>query len=160
MKQIIIFFLFIIFSSCSSHRTIQQEKIKEKIEIDSTFHHVLTNKNIEIEWIYSDDTTTVPYQPERNDTAAKPRMKYTPHKIPRCGKIRIHISNDSISTKGKVETTTKIKAKTKKKEPAKVLKQKKAKKRYNFIYVILIGFCVKFLWDNKNTFKKIWRIIK
>lgn len=160
MTQIIIFFLFFLFSSCASHRTIQQEKIKEKVTIDSTFQHVLTNKNIEIEWIFDDDSTTVPYQPGINDTAAKPRKKYTPQKIPRCGNIRIHISNDSISTKGKVEATTKIKAKTKKKEPAKVLKPKKAKKRFNFIYVILIGFCVKFLWDNKNTFKKIWRIIK
>lgn len=160
MKQIIIFFLFLIFSSCASHRTIQQEQIKEKISIDSTFQHVLTNKNIEIEWVFSDDTATVSYQQGRNDTAAKQRQKYSPQKIPRYGKIRIHISNDSISTKGKVEATTKNKAKTKKKEPAKVLKQKKAKKRYNFIYVILIGFCVKFLWDNKNTFKKIWRIIK
>lgn len=160
MKQIIIFFLFLIFSSCASHRTIQQEKIREKITIDSTFQHVLANKNIEIEWIFSDDTATVPYQPGTNDTAAKHRKKYSPQKIPRYGKIRIHMSNDSISTKGKVEATTKIKAKIKKKEPAKVLKQKKAKKRYNIIYVILIGFCVKFLWDNKNTFKKIWRIIK
>ena len=160
MKQIIIFSLFFIFSSCASHRTIQQEKIKEKVTIDSTFQHVLTNKKIEIEWIYSDDTTTVPYQHEINDTAAKPQKKYSPQKIPRYGKIRIHISNDSVSAKGKVEATAKIKAKTKKKEPAKVLKPKKAKKRFNFIYVILIGFCVKFLWDNKNTFKKIWRIIK
>lgn len=160
MKQIIIFFLFIFFSSCASHRTIQKEQIKEKVTIDSTFQHVLTNKNIEIEWIFSDDSTTVPYQPETNDTAAKPRKKYSPQKIPRYGKIRIHISNDSVSAKGKVETTTKTKAKIKQKEPAKVLKQKKAKNRFNFIYVILIGFCVKFLWDNKNTFKKIWRIIK
>lgn len=160
MKQIIIFFLFFHFSSCASHRTIQQEKIKEKVTIDSTFQHVLTNKNIEIEWIFDDDSTTVPYQPGINNTAAKPRKKYTPQKIPRCGKIRIHITNDSISTKGNVEATTKNKTKIKKKEPAKVLKPKKAKKRFNFIYVILIGFCVKFLWDNKNTFKKIWRIIK
>lgn len=160
MKQIFILFLFFLISSCASHRTVQQEKVKEKISIDSTFNHVLTNKNIEIEWIYSDDTATVPYQPEINDTAAKPQKKYSPQKIPRYGKIRIHISNDSVSTKGKVEATAKIKAKTKKKEPAKVLKPKKAKKRFNFIYVILIGFCVKFLWDNKNTFKKIWRIIK
>ena len=160
MKQIIIFLLFIIFSSCASHRTIQQEKIKEKVTIDSTFKHVLTNKNIEIEWIFTDDTTSIPFFPGKNDTAAKPGRKYTPQKIPRQGKIRIHISNDSISTKGKVEATTKNKTKIKKKEPAKVLNQKKAKKRYNFVYVILIGFCVKFLWDNKNTFKKIWRIIK
>ena len=166
MKQIIIFFLFLIFSSCASHRTIQQEKIREKVKIDSTFQHVLTNKNIEIEWIFSDDSTTVPYQPGRNNTAAKPRKKYTPQKIPRFGKIRIHISNDSITAKGKVEAATKIKAKTKKKtkikkkEPSKVLKPKKAKSRFNFIYVILIGFCVKFLWDNKNTFQKLRRIIK
>ena len=160
MKQIIIFFLFIIFSSCASHRTIQKEQIKEKVSIDSTFHHVLTNKNIEIEWIFSGDTTTVPYQPGRYDTETKPLKKYTPQKIPRYGKIRIHISEDTISSQGKVKADTKIKAKTKKKEPAKVLKPKKAKSRFNFIYVILIGFCVKFLWDNKNIFKKIWSIIK
>lgn len=160
MKQIIIFFLFVLFSSCASHRTIQQEKIKEKVTVDSTFHHVLTNKNIEIEWIFSDDTATVPDQPGMYDTAANPRKKYTPQKIPRYGKIRIHISEDTISSQGKVKATNKIKAKTKKKEPAKVLKQKKAKNRFNFVYVIIIGFCVKFLWDNKNTFKKIWRIMK
>ena len=160
MKQIIFIFLFILFSSCASHRTIQKEQIKEKVSIDSTFHHVLTNKNIEIEWIYSGDTSTVPYQPGTNDTAAKPLKKYTTQKIPRYGRIRIHISEDTISSQGKVKADTKIKAKTKKKEPAKVLKPKKAKSRFNFIYVILIGFCVKFLWDNKNTFKKIWRIIK
>lgn len=160
MKQIIIFFLFLIFSSCASHRTIQKEQIKENVSIDSTFKHVLTNKNIEIEWIFSDDTTTVPFAAGKNDTAAKPHQKYTPQKIPRYGKIRIHISSDSISTKGKVEATTKIKAKNKKKEPTKVLKPQKAKNRFNFVYVILIAFCVKFLWDNKNTFKKIWRIIK
>ena len=160
MKQIFILFLFFLFSSCASHRTVQQEKVKEKISIDSTFNHVLTNKNIEIEWIFTDDTTAIPFQPGRNDTATKPRQKYSPQKIPRYGKIRIHISKDSISTKGKVEATTKNKAKTKKKEPAKVLKPQKAKNRFNFVYVILIGFCVKFLWDNKNTFKKIWKIIK
>ena len=160
MKQIIIFFLFLIFSSCASHRAIQKKQIKEKVSIDSTFQHVLTNKDIEIEWIYSDDTTAVPYLPGANDTAAKPLKKYTPQKIPRYGKIRIHISKDTISSQGKVKADTKIKAKTKKKEPAKVLKPKKAKNHFNFIYVILIGFCVKFLWDNKNTFKKIWRIIK
>lgn len=160
MKQIIIFFLFLIFSSCASHRTILKEQIKEKVSIDSTFQHVLTHKDIEIEWIYSDDTTAVPYLPGRNDTAAKPGRKYTHQKIPRCGKIRIHISNDSISSQGKVKANNKIKAKTKKKEPAKVLKPKKTKNRFSFVYVIIIGFCVKFLWDNKNSFKKIWRIIK
>lgn len=160
MKQILIFFLFLIFSSCASHRTIKKEQIKEKVSIDSTFQHILTNKDIEIEWIYSEDTTAVPYLPGANDTAAKPSRKYTHQKIPRCGKIRIHISNDSISSQGKVKANNKIKAKTKKKEPAKVLKPKKAKSHLSFIYVILIGFCVKFLWDNKNSFKKIWKIIK
>ena len=160
MKQIIIFFLFLIFSSCASHRTIQKEQIKEKVSIDSTFQHVLTNKNIEIEWIFPNDTTAVPYLPGRNDMAAKPGRKYTHQKIPRCGKIRIHISNDSISSQGKVKANNKIKAKTKKKEPAKVLKPKKTKNHFSFVYVIIIGFCVKFLWDNKNFFIKIWRIIK
>ena len=160
MKQIIIFFLFFLFSSCASHRTIQQEKIKEKVSIDSTFQHVLTNKNIEIEWIFTDNTTAIPFVPGKNDTAAKPGRKYTPQKIPKYGKIRIHITNDTIKSQGKVKAATKIKAKTKKKEPAKVLKPKKAKNRFNFVYVILIGFCVKFLWDRKNAIKKIWKIIK
>lgn len=160
MKQIIIFFLFLIFSSCASHRNIQQEKIKEKVTVDSTFQHVLTNKNIEIEWIFTDDTTAIPFLPGKNDTAAKPGKKYTPQKIPRCGKIRIHISNDSITSQGKVKAKNKIKAKTKKKEPTKVLKPKKAKSHFNFVYVILIGFCVKYLWDRRNIFKKIWNIIK
>ena len=160
MKQIFILFLFFLISSCASHRTVQQEKVKEKISIDSTFNHVLTNKNIEIEWIFADNTTAIPFLPGKNDTAAKPRAKFTPQKIPRDGKIRIHITNDSIVSKGEVKAITKKKAKTKKKEPAKVLKPQKAKNRFNFVYVILIGFCVKFLWDRKYTIKKIWKIIK
>lgn len=160
MKQIIIFFIFFLFSSCASHRTNQQEQIKEKVSIDSTFQHVLTNKNIEIEWISTDDTTAIPILPGKNDTAAKPSRKFTPQKIPRYGKIRIHISSDSISAKGKVEATTMIKAKAKKKEPAKVLKPKKAKKHFNFVYIIIFGFCVKYLWDHKKNLKKIWNIIK
>ncbi len=115
MKQIFILFLFFLFSSCASHRTVQQEKIKEKVSIDSTFQHVLTSKNFEIEWIFSDDTTTIPFQPGRNDTATKPRKKYSPQKIPRCGKIRIHITNDSISNNGEVKATTKKKPKPRKK---------------------------------------------
>ena len=160
MKQIIIFFLFLIFSSCASHRTIQKEQIKEKVSIDSAFQHVLSNKNIEIEWIFSDDTTAIPFLPGKNDTAAKPSRKYSPQKIPRCGKIRIHITNDSIVSKGEVKATAKKKAKTKKKEPAKVLKPQKAKNHFNFIYVIIFGFCVKYLWEHKKSLKKIWNLIK
>ena len=160
MKQIIIFFLFLIFSSCASHRAIQKEQIKEKVTIDSTFNHILTNKNIEIEWIFADDTTAIPFCPGKNDTAAKPGRKYTPQKIPRYGKIKIHISNDSITSQGKIKANNKIKAKTKIKEPAKVLKTKKSKKRFNFLYIILIGFCVKFLWDARKSLKKIWNLIK
>ena len=160
MKQIFILFLFFLFSSCASNRTIQQEKGKEKVAIDSTFNHVLTNKNIEIEWIFADDTTAIPFLPSKNDTAAKPSRKYSPQKIPRCGKIRIHITNDSIVSKGEVKATAKKKAKTKKKEPAKVLKPQKAKKHFNFIYVIIFGFCVKYLWEHKKNLKKIWNLIK
>lgn len=160
MKTIIVLYLFFLFTSCSTHRTIQQEQIREKIAVDSTFNHVLTNKNIEIEWIFDNDTTVVPFNHGANDTATKPHSKYTPQKIPRYGKIRIRITNDSISSKGQVKATTNIKAKTKKKEPAKVLKSKKSKKRFNFLYIIIFGFCVKFLWDSKKSLKKIWKIIK
>lgn len=160
MKQIIIIFLTLIFSSCSTSKSVQTEKMKEKITIDSTFNRTFSNKTIEIEWKFTDDTTAIPFLPGKNNTAAKPNRKYTPQKIPRYGKIRIHISNDSISAKGKVEVTTKIKAKAKKKEPAKVLKPKKAKKRFNFVYIIIFGFCVKYLWDHKKGLKKIWNIIK
>lgn len=160
MKQIFILFLFFLISSCASHRTVQQERVKEKISIDSTFNHVLTNKNIEIEWIFTEDTTAIPFLPGKNDTAAKPRQKYSPQKIPRYGKIRIHITNDSISSKGKVKAIAKKKAKTKKKEPAKVLKTQKAKNHFYFIYVIIFGFCVKYLWEHKKSLKKIWNLIK
>lgn len=160
MKSIIVLYLFFLFTSCSTHRTIQQEQIKEKIAVDSTFNHILTNRNIEIEWIFDNDTTVVPFLQGAKDTATKPHSKFTPQKIPRYGKIKIHITNDSISSKGQVKATAKIKAKTKKKEPAKVLKSKKSKKRFNFLYIILFGFCVKFLWDARKSLKKIWNIIK
>lgn len=160
MKSIIVLYLFFLFTSCSTHRAVQQEQIKEKITVDSTFNHVLTNKNIEIEWIFDNDSTMVPFLHRAYDTATKPQSKFTPQKIPRYGKIRIQITNDSISSKGQVKASAKIKAKTKKKEPAKVLKTKKSKKRFNFLYIIIFGFCVKFLWDNRKSLKKIWKIIK
>lgn len=160
MKTIIVLYLFLLFTSCSANRTVQQEQIKEKARIDSTFNHVLTNRNIEIEWIFTDDTVAIPFLPGENDTAAIPHSKFTPQKIPRYGKIRIHISNDSITSQGKVKATIKKKAKTKKKEPAKVLKTKKSKKRFNFLYVILIVFCVKIVWDARKSLKKIWNLIK
>ena len=152
--------MFFMFTSCSTNKTIQQEQIREKATVDSTFNHVLTNKNIEIEWIFDNDSTVVPFINRTNDTATKPHSKFTPQKIPRYGKIKIHITNDSISSQGKVKATAKVKAKTKKKEPAKVLKPKKSKKRFNFLYIIIFGFCVKFLWDARKSLKKIWRIIK
>lgn len=160
MKQIIMIFLVLIFSSCSSSKSIQTEKVKEKITIDSTFNHTFTNKTIEIEWILNNDSLAIPYLPGKNDTDAKGKPKLSPEKIPKYGKIRIRITQDSIKSEGKVKATQKKITKTKKKKQNQVLKPKKTKNRFNFLYIIIIAFCVKYLWNHKNIFKKVWKFIK
>ena len=160
MKQIIIIFLVLIFSSCSSSKCTQTEKGKEKITIDSTFNHTLANKTIEIEWIMADDTIAVPYNPRASDTAPRGKPRFTPQKIPRYGKIRIGITQDTIWTRGKVNVTKKKIAKRKKKQQNQVLKPKKTKSRFNFLYGIIFAFCVKYLWNHRKIFKKIWNLIK
>lgn len=162
MKQIIIIFLVLIFSSCSSSKCTQteKEKEKEKITIDSTFNRTLTNKTIEIEWILSDDTITIPLAPKANNPETKENPEITPKKIPRYGKIKIRITQDTISSQGKVNVTKKKITKTKKKKQNQVLKPKKTKSHFNFLYGIIFAFCVKYLWNHRKIFKKIWSLIK
>ena len=152
--------LVLIFSSCSSSKSVQTEKVKEKITIDSTFNHTFTNRTIEIEWILNNDSLAIPYLPGKNDTDTKGKPKLSPEKIPKYGKIRIRITQDSIKSEGKVKATQKKITKTKKKKQNQVLKPKKTKNRFNFLYIIIIAFCVKYLWNHKNIFKKIWNFIK
>lgn len=160
MKQIIIILIVIAFSSCSSSKSVQTDKEKVKIEIDSTFNHTLTNKTIEIEWILSSDTITIPLDPKANNPETKENPEITPKKIPRYGKIKIKITQDTIWSKGKVNVTKKKITKSKKKKQNQMLKPKKTKSYFNFIYVIIFAFCVKYLWNHKNFFKKIWNLIK
>lgn len=160
MKQIIIILLVIVFSSCSSSKSMQTDKEKVKIAIDSTFDQTLTNKTIEIEWILSDDTTAIPLAPKTNNPETKENPKITPKKIPRYGKIKIRVSQDTIRRQGKVKVTKKKISKSKKKKQNQVLKPKKTKSRFNFLYVIILAFCVKYLWSHRKNFKKIWSLIK
>lgn len=160
MKQIIIILLVLAFSSCTSSKSVQTDKEKVKIEIDSTFDHTLTNKTIEIEYILSDDTTTIPLDPKANNPETKENQEITPKKIPRYGKIKIRIRQDTIRSQGKVKVTKKKITKSKKKKQNQVLKPKKTKNHFNFIYVIIFTFCVKYLWNHRKIFKKIWNLIK
>lgn len=148
------------FSSCSSSKSVQTDKEKVKIEIDSTYNHTLTNKTIEIEWILSDDTTAIPLDPKGNNPETKENQEITPKKIPRYGKIKIRIRQDTIRSQGKVKVTKKKITKSKKKKQNKVLKPKKTKSHFNFLYVIIFAICVKYLWNHRKIFKKIWNLIK
>lgn len=160
MKQVIIILLVLAFSSCTSSKSVQTDKEKVKIEIDSTFNHTLTNKTIEIEWILSDDTIAIPLDPKANNPETKENQKITPKKIPRYGKIKIRIRQDTIRSQGKVKVTKKKITKSKKKKQNQVLKPKKTKSRFNFLYVIIFAFCVKYLWNHRKIFKKIWNLIR
>ena len=160
MKQIIIILLVLAFSSCNTSKSVQTDEKKVKIEIDSTFNHSLTNKTIEIEYILTDDTTAIPLAPKTNNPETKENPEITPKKIPRYGKIKIKITQDTIRSQGKVNVTKKKITKTKKKKQNQVLKPKKTKSRFNFLYVIIFAFCVKYLWNHRNFFKKIWNLIK
>lgn len=159
MKQVIIILIVLAFSSCSSSKSVQKDKEKVKIAIDSTFNHTLTNKSIEIEWILSDDTITIPLAPKKK-SGTRENPKKTPKKIPRYGKIKIRITQDTIRSQGKVNVTKKKITKSKKKKQNQVLKPKKTKSHFNFLYGIIFAFCVKYLWNHRKIFKKIWNLIK
>ena len=160
MKQIIIILLVLTFSSCNTSKSMQTDKEKVKIEVDSTFNHSLTNKTIEIEWILSDDTTAIPLAPKANNPETKENPEITPKKIPRYGKIKIRVTQDTIWSQGKVKVTKKKITKSKKKKQNQVLKPKKTKSHFNFLYIIIFAFCVKYLWNHRKIFKKIWNLIK
>ena len=160
MKQIIIILIVLAFSSCTTSKSVQTEKVKEKIAIDSTFNHTLTNKTIEIEWILSDDTIAIPLAPKANNPETKEKPEITPKKIPKYGKIKIKITQDTIRSQRKVNVTKKKITKSKKKKQNQVLKPKKTKSHFNFLYVIIFTFCVKYLWNHRKIFKKIWDLIK
>ena len=160
MKQIIIILLVLTLSSCNTSKSMQTDKEKVKIAVDSTFEQTLTNKTIEIEWILSDDTITIPLAPKANNPETKENPEITPKKIPRYGKIKIRVTQDTIISQGKVNITKKNITKSKKKKQNQVLKPKKTKSRFNFLYVIIFAFCVKFLLNHRNFFKKIWNLIK
>lgn len=159
MKQIIIILLVLTFSSCNTSKSVQTDKEKVKIAVDSTFNQTLTNKTIEIEWILSDDTTAIPLAPKANNPETKENPEITPKKIPRYGKIKIRVSQDTMRSQGKVNVTKKKITKSKKKQNQ-VLKPKKTKNHFSFLYVIIFAFCVKYLWNHRNFFKKIWNLIK
>lgn len=160
MKQIIIILLVLTFSSCNTNKSVQTDKEKVKIAVDSTFNQTLTNKTIEIEWILSDDTITMPLDPKANNPETKENPEITPKKIPRYGKIKIRVTQDTIRSQGKVRVTKKKISKSKKKKQNQVLKPKKTKNHFSFLYVIIFAFCVKYLWNHRNFFKKIWNLIK
>lgn len=160
MKQIIIILLVLAFSSCSSSKSVQTDKEKVKIAVDSTFDRTFTNKTIEIDWILTDDTTTIPLAPKTNNPETKENPEITPKKIPRYGKIKIRVTQDTIRSQGKVKVTKKKISKSKKKKQNQVLKPKQTKNHFNFLYVIILAFCVKYLWNHRKIFKKIWSLIK
>lgn len=160
MKQIIIILIVLTFSSCTTSKSVQTDKEKVKIEVDSTFNQTLTNKTIEIEWILTDDTTAIPLTPKANNPETKENQEITPKKIPRYGKIKIRVTQDTIRSQGKVKLTKKKITKTKKKKQNEVLKPKKTKSHFNFLYVIIFAFCVKYLWNHRKIFEKIWRLNK
>ncbi len=89
MKQIIIILIVLAFSSCSSSKSVQTDKEKVKIAIDSTFNQTFTNKTIEIEWILSNDTIAIPLAPKANNPDTIENPEITPKKIPKYGKIKI-----------------------------------------------------------------------
>ena len=138
----------------------QTDKEKVKIAVDSTFNHTLTNKTIEIEWILSDNTTAIPLAPKANNPETKENPEITPKKIPRCGKIKIRVTQGTIRSQGKMKVTKKKITKSKEKKQNQVLKPKKSKRHFNFLYVIILAICVKYLWNHRKIFKKIWSLIK
>lgn len=165
MKKIVYSLMMIIMLiSCASKKQITSSTATANIVRDSTSLEKYISEDLQIEWFFDgeeasgiSDTTNIPKW-------LKPILPSI-DKPPKKGKIRIsiskHFSSSSQQTKIKKSVKSKQKEKAKTKERAeKSVKSQNRNLLIISIFIIILGFLVKFVLQHKNNIKKNWRKVK
>lgn len=151
--------------SCASKKQITTSTTTTTdIITDSASQMKNISEDLQIEWFYDDEEASSITDTSKIPRWLKPILPST-DKPPRKGKLKISISKHffSYSNQTKIKKSEKIKKKEKAKttEKNKVnVKSKKWKWLVVLIIVIIIGFIVKYLLEQKNNIKKAWRKVK
>lgn len=121
-------------------------------------------EEMQLEWFFDSEETSGIADTSGIPKWLKPILPST-DKPPRKGKLKISISKhfSTSSNQTKIEKSEKIKKKEKAKTTEKAkgnVKSKNWKWLVILIIVIIIGFIVKYLLEQKNNIEKAWRKIK
>lgn len=153
-------------SSCATKKHITSSTTTSATNIitDSATQSKNISEDLQIEWFFDGeeasgitDTTSIPKW-------LKPILP-SADKPPRKGKLKIslskHYSFSSQQTKAKKSVKSKQKEKAKTKERTKEsVKPPNRNWLISSIIIIIFGFLVKYVLENKNNIKKAWRKVK
>ena len=156
--------MIIMFASCATKKHITSSTTTTDIFSDTASKKKNISENLQIEWFFDGEETS-----GITDTSGIPKwlkpILPSADKPPRKGKIRIsiskHFSSSTQLTKVKKMVKSKQKKKAKTTERAKEsVKTQNRNWLISSIIIIIFGFIVKYVLENKNNLKKAWRKVK
>lgn len=151
-------------ASCASKKQVTSSTIKTDIIIDSATQNRDITEDLQIEWLFDGEEAS-----GITDTSGIPKwlkpVLPSYDKPPKKGKFRITLSKhfSSSTQQTKVEKSVKSKQKEKAKTTERTKKSVKSQNRnwlISSIIIIIFGFLVKILLEQKNNIKKAWRKVK
>lgn len=166
MKKIVysLIMIMMLISSCATKKQISTSTTSTNIRIDSATQNRNIAEDMQIEWSFDGEGNS-----GISDTSAIPKwlkpILPSTDKPPKKGKLRIsfskHFSSSSQQTQVQKSVKSRQKEKAKTTEKAKVsVKSQNRNWLAISIIIIIIGFCVKYLLERKNSIKKAWCKIK
>ena len=157
--------MIIMFVSCAAKKHITSSTTKTTdIVTDSASQEKNISEDLQVEWFFDGEEAS-----GITDTSDIPRwlkpILPSAGKPPKKGKLRItlskHFSSSTQQTKVEKSMKSKQKEKAKTKEKAKVsVKSPNRNWLISSIIIIIFGFLVKYLLEQKNNIKKTWRKVK
>ena len=156
--------MIIMFASCATKKHITSSTTTTDIFSDTASKKKNISEDLQIEWFFDGEETS-----GITDTSGIPKwlkpILPSADKPPRKGKIRISISKhfSSSTQQTKVKKMVKSKQKKKAKTTERAKESVKTQNRnwlISSIIIIIFGFIVKYVLENKNNLKKDWRKVK
>lgn len=156
--------MIIMFASCATKKHITSSTTTTDIFSDTASKKKNISEDLQIEWFFDGEETS-----GITDTSGIPKwlrpILPSADKPPRKGKIRISISKhfSSSTQQTKVKKMVKSKQKKKAKTTERAKESVKTQNRnwlISSIIIIIFGFIVKYVLENKNNLKKAWRKVK
>ena len=156
--------MIIMFASCATKKHITSSTTTTDIFSDTASKKKNISENLQIEWFFDGEETSGITITSGIPKWLKPILP-SADKPPRKGKIRISISKhfSSSTQQTKVKKMVKSKQKKKAKTTERAKESVKTQNRnwlISSIIIIIFGFIVKYVLENKNNLKKAWRKVK